>query len=190
MQEVQATTQQLNQAARLATSRNMNFEDALNAVMTDPNAAVALERNNTSPDMSAVLEAFSRGNLAGRASLEAEQRQASYDKRIADVEEIALETASHVEQLRNGTAGLAIGFSDHLRQHSEIQAGQRSQFDIERTAQMVLEGMSNAGMSDAQKERYLASLSELPKPKAKELMEGSKGKPKTKASNVDSESEE
>lgn len=174
MQEVSATTQQLNQAARLATARNMNFEDALNAVMQDPNAAATLERNNTSPDMSAVLEAFSRGSLAGRVSLEAEQRQANIEKRIADVESLVLETSEQIEQLRGGTAGLALGFSDHLRQHSEIQAGQRNQFDIERTAQLVLDGMSNAGMSDSQKERYLASLTDLPKPKAKALLENSK----------------
>lgn len=171
---IEATPAQLNQAARLATGRNMDFQDALNAVMTDPNAAVVLERNNTSPDMGAVLEAFSRGSLAGRASLEMEQRQVTYDKRIADVESLALEASAQIEQLRGGTAGLALGFSDHLRQHSEIQAGQRDSFDIERTAQLVLEGMSGAGMSDSQKERYLASLTDLPKSRAKALLEGSK----------------
>jgi hypothetical protein len=186
---IEATPQQLNQAARLATSRNMDFQDALNAVMTDPNAAATLERNNTSPDMSAVLEAFSRGSLAGRASLEMEQRQANYDKRMNDVENLALEASEQIEQLRGGTAGLALGFSDHLRQHSEIQAGQRDSFDIERTAQLVLEGMSGAGMSDTQKERYLASLTDLPKPKAKALLESNKGRSKNKVQN-ESENEE
>jgi hypothetical protein len=181
MQEVSANTQQLNQAARLATTRNMNFEDALSAVMQDPSAAATLERNNASPDMSAVLEAFSRGSLAGRASLEAEQRQAGYEKRMNDVENLALEVSEQIEQLRAGSVGLALGFSDHLRQHSEIQAGQRTDFDVEKTAKLVLEGMTGAGMSDQQKANYLASLTDLPKPKAKALMEDNKRGSKTKS---------
>jgi hypothetical protein len=174
--DYEATPQQLNQAARLAASRNMDFTDALNAVMQDPNAASILERGGANPEIGAMLEVFTRGQLAGRQSLEFEQRQAAYQKRLEDVETLSLETAQRAEQLQRGTVGLATGFSDHLRQHAEVQAGQRQQFDVERTAALVLEGMSAAGMTEQEQAKYLNSLTDLPKPKAKALLEQNKAK--------------
>lgn len=186
---IEATALQLNQAAQLSATRGMDFQDALQAVMQDPNAAAVLQRSNSNPDVSALLESFSRGQLVGRSNLEFEQRQIANQKRLEDVETLALETGAQLENIKRGTVGLATGFSDHLRQHAEIQAGTRQLFDLERTAALVLEGMSQAGMTDSEKERYLDSLTDLPKPKAKVLLADNKTGKKPKPSAQNSESE-
>jgi hypothetical protein len=163
---VSATSAQLDQAARLSVARQMPFADALNAVLQDPSAASMLERGSNSPETSAILEAFSRGTLAGRTAVQVEQRETETMKRLQDLETLTLENVQAIEQTKRATVGLGAGFANHLQQHAQVQAGTRQQFDPQESANIVLQAMSEAGLSAESAQEFVDTIGNLPKPKA------------------------
>jgi hypothetical protein len=152
---IQATPAQLNTAAKIAATQGLDFQSALNVVLTDPTTAAALEsRANNAPspaqfsgvDQSALIQAFERGQAAGRASYELEQREAARQKALEELQNAVLNNSTRIDELDGTNAALAVGFASHLDQHEAFNADPANQIDPAATRELILAELEKRGV--------------------------------------------
>lgn len=174
MNEVQATTAQLNQAARIAAARGIDFEAALTQVLTDPNAGAGLPVVSSGASVGDVASVFERGAALGRAQLLREQQEAANQERLTKLETAQGALSADFGRVKSSAQVLAVGLSDHLSQHAGVAAKQLEAIDARSTAQLMLEAARSLGLDDVALEMQ-ATIDALPEPKAAVLEPEAKG---------------
>jgi hypothetical protein len=136
------TTEQLNQAAKLSAHRKIDFEAALEMVMTDPTAAEAA----LNPNKPIALRVPQPSGLTGQ---EVKELLASvYEKGRGDAVQDARISALEDGYKNVGglTSALAAGFANHLDQHEANNANPEVKIDPAASRSLILEAMEKFGV--------------------------------------------
>lgn len=179
MQEVSANTQQLNLAARLATSRGIDFQEALETVMTNPAAAQGILNgsNGGGASISDVLAALARGQTMGANGLLAKQESESQSARIAKLEEGQAAIVTEIGRVKFGAQIIGYGLNSHLTQHAQVRAGELEDIDASGTAYEMRQYALENGMTELASQMDDLLLS-LPEPKKVRVLEAKQVKGK------------
>ncbi len=132
-----ATSEQLNLAARISLHRKIDFETALELVLTDPEAAnSALTPNKPvafrTPQPSGlsgseIKELLSEVYAKGRSDVEQDMRIAKLESEFASVD--------------NRVNALGQGFGSHIKQHMLLNAGEIPAIDPQQDMKAMLDAL-------------------------------------------------
>lgn len=136
------TTEQLNLAARLSAHRKIDFEAALELVMTDPTAA----ESALHPNKPVALRVPQPSGLTGQEVKELLSQV--YEKGRGDAEQDARISALEEGYKNVGglTSALAAGFANHLDQHDESNADPSKPIDASKTRALILDELAKLGV--------------------------------------------
>ena len=183
MEQLQANAAQTNLAAKIAVQRGIDFNDALDMVLTNPAAAQGILNGSSGAgggSTSDILAAIAAGQVMGKNSVLAQQEAEAQSARLAKLEENQGVIAQELGRVKAGAVLTSYGFADHLTQHAQVRAGQLGDIDALDTVSRMRQHAVELGLTDAL-EGIDAIAASLPEPRMKRVLEvdanaGKKGK--------------
>ncbi len=143
-QETTPTTQELNLAAKIATTRGVDFETALELVLGNPEGAeaAASAKNRPASQRTAFVGAHEIQELLmqvyarGRADEAQDAEIAALKAELQDLREQQAINSGEIIAIAHGVGG-------HLKQHHEVNTGDAETISPEETIQDMLETLES-----------------------------------------------